>query len=213
MNTLTLAGSEFDSNPYWTVPIGMIECPAPETVELFDQNGYDLCSLELAYSMVNARWHSVHRNHLHVALRKPWFTQEPADRGAVLNHSLLFERKGYSGAARDQLVAWAKQCPLLWKVVKIRPKWGFDFSIDWCDEEGNVFEILHYEFDGFELAEVEEQRQWHEEKLSSIDWKDAAKQMLKRKDEWHNLEFFEQSDWKCQFFGIGKERFKMVLWE
>jgi hypothetical protein len=49
--------------------------------------------------------------------------------------------------------------------------------------------------------------------LLSIDWLDAGKQLLKRKDEWHHLEFFEQSDWKCNYFNVPKERFKMVIWE
>jgi len=210
---LRLEGNTFDPNPYWTVPINQPEPPALDTVELFDQNGYDLSQLELLYSKSNNGWASVHRNHHHIALRKSWFSQPPLDRGAVLNHSLLFERKGFLGEARQQLENWAKHTPLFWKVVKIRPKWGFDFSIDWADEQGNVFEILHYEFDGFSYAEVDEQRQWHEQKFQSIDWVDAAQSMLRRKDEWHSLEFFEQSNWKCQFFGIVKERFKMVLWE
>jgi hypothetical protein len=213
MTKLFLEGNTFDPNPYWHLPISASCIPSIDTVDLFDQNGYDLSQLELMYSVANNGWASVHRNHHHIALRKIWFSHPPSDRGAVLNHSLLFERKGYSGEAKTQLEAWAKSVPLFWKVLKIRPKWGFDFSIDWTDEDGNVFEILHYEFDGFDYNEVDEQRQWHEQKFLSIDWEDAARTMLARKDEWHNLEFFEQSHWKCQFFGIGKERFKMVLWE
>jgi hypothetical protein len=46
-----------------------------------------------------------------------------------------------------------------------------------------------------------------------VDWNDAAQRILKRKDEWHHLGFFEQSEWKTRFFGIEKERFKMVLWQ
>jgi hypothetical protein len=49
--------------------------------------------------------------------------------------------------------------------------------------------------------------------LLKVDWDDAAKNMLKAKDQWHHLDFFSQSDWKCQYFGIVKERFKMVLWK
>jgi hypothetical protein len=213
MTHLQLINKTFDTNPYWTVALPHTANPGTSSIELFDQNGYDLSPLEIAYSSVNNGWHSLHRNHTHIALRKPWFTQPPTDRGAVLNHSLLFERKGYAGDARAQLENWARECPVLWKVARIRPKWGFDFSIDWCDVEGNVFEILHSEFDGFDCTEVDEQRQWHEEKFNAIDWCHAAQQMLKRKHEWHDLEFFEQSEWKCEFFGIGKERFKMVLWE
>ena len=52
-----------------------------------------------------------------------------------------------------------------------------------------------------------------EEFLLNQDWDERAKTMLERKDEWHKLGFFEQSDWKTKFFGIEKERFKMVLWK
>jgi len=40
-----------------------------------------------------------------------------------------------------------------------------------------------------------------------------AKQLLDRKEEWYKLGFFEQSDYKTKFFGIEKERFKMVIWK
>ena len=49
--------------------------------------------------------------------------------------------------------------------------------------------------------------------LQNQDWDERAKTMLERKDEWHKLGFFEQSAWKTKFFGIEKERFKMVLWK
>ena len=48
--------------------------------------------------------------------------------------------------------------------------------------------------------------------LTGQDWDDRAKIMLERKEEWHHLGFFEQSEWKTRFFEIEKERFKMVLW-
>ena len=52
-----------------------------------------------------------------------------------------------------------------------------------------------------------------QEFLLNQDWDERAKTMLERKDEWHKLGFFEQSEWKTRFFGIDKERFKMVLWK
>jgi hypothetical protein len=95
----------------------------------------------------------------------------------------------------------------------MRPKWGLDFSIDYCDKDGNVFELLHWEYDGFEYNEIADKKIKMEEFLLNQDWDERAKTMLERKDEWHGLGFFEQSDWKTQFFGIDKERFKMVLWK
>jgi hypothetical protein len=95
----------------------------------------------------------------------------------------------------------------------MRPKWGLDFSIDYCDREGNVFELLHWEYDGFDYNEVADKKEKMDEFLVNQDWDERARTMLERKNEWHKLGFFEQSEWKTEFFGIEKERFKMVLWK
>jgi hypothetical protein len=62
------------------------------------------------------------------------------------------------------------------------------------------------------LHEIEAVRKTIEPILAAIDWNDAGQQILAQKDQWHHLDFFAQSDWKCQYFGVPKERFKMVSW-
>jgi hypothetical protein len=215
LNDLTLLDPKFDPNPHWKWAIDRDSVPGPESVALFDQNGYDLTKLEIEYAMFNEdiKRYSRHRNHTHVAIKQEWFSQPIKSQGAVLNHALIFERKGYASAALEQLNKWSEIHPILQKVARIRPKWGFDFSIDWADRNGNVFEILHYEFDGFDYNEVEDKRRDYEQRFAAMDWDDGAKRLLARKDEWHDLEFFAQSDYKCNFFGIDRERFKLVLWE
>ena len=212
MNDLSLEPSQFDPNAFYTIALDTDVCPDVSSIALFDQNGYDLSDLEIAYSKINSDWSSTHRNFTHVALKKPWFTQPKKTQGSVLNHALIFERKGYSGAALEQLQKWAEQAPLLWKVARIRPKWGIDFSIDWADRDGNVFEILHYEYDGFDYNEIQAVKQQVEQIVLDTDWDWAAQRMLATKSEWHHLDFFAQSEYKCRFFGLGPERFKMVLW-
>ena len=76
-----------------------------------------------------------------------------------------------------------------------------------------MFELLHWEYDGFEHDEIQDKKIRMEEFLVNQDWPDRARVMLERKEEWHSLGFFEQSEWKTRFFGIEKERFKMVLWK
>jgi hypothetical protein len=49
--------------------------------------------------------------------------------------------------------------------------------------------------------------------FAGMDWEDAARELIKRKNEWHGLDFFAQSNWKSAFFGLSPERFKMVAWE
>jgi hypothetical protein len=210
---IKLADTRFNFNGHWSKPIDKtLFTPLPSDLELFDQNGYDLTELEQRYAEVNDARPQRHRQH-RAAIKQPWFTQEDKLEGAVLNHSLLFERKAYSEQALEQLQRWAQRLPLIYKIIAMRPKWGLDFSIDYVDRQGNAFEVLHWEWDGFSYEEVEAVRQQIEPKLAAIDWDDAALQILEHKDKWHHLDFFAQSDWKCNYFGIPKERFKMVAWE
>lgn len=213
MQDLELTFNKFESNPYWTVPLredGFVPLYAQH--DLFDQAGYDLNYIEQLYSVANQNMPEDHKFH-RVALRKKWMTQPYKKEGAVLNHALLFERKGYAEEALEQLRRWAQEQPAYYKLVNIRPKWGMDFSMDYYDRHGNTFEVLHWEYDGFDYDEINDRKLDVEDYLVDIDWDDAAKQLLKRKDEWYGLDFFSQSDYKCNYFGIGSERWKMVVWK
>jgi len=210
---LSISDNKFDSNGYWDKPIEkLLYQPTVEDLDLFDQNGYDLTQLEQHFAYGNRIKPKKHREHLR-ALKQDWFTHLPAIEGAHLNHSLLFERKGYTGQALIELNHWAKTLPLVNKIIALRPKWGLDFSMDYADREGNAFEVLHWEWDSFIYEEVAEIKATVEPVLLAIDWKHAAKQILAHKDEWHHLDFFAQSHWKCDYFGIPRERFKMVAWQ
>ena len=204
---------KFNPDPYFTRPIDQDTVPQIEQIELFDQNGYDLTPLERFYAEANGqagRWHRPN----HYALKYDWFTDlDGSTTGAHINHALMFERKGYAGAALSQLQDWAKQNNLIYKVIKMRPKWGMDISVDYADHLGNVFELLHWEYDGFDCDEITSKKVKVERFLLSVDWDAAAAEMIERKSEWHHLGFFEQSAWRTEFFGIEKERFKMVLWQ
>jgi len=210
---LAPTNNRFNPNPYFCNPIDQEFIPGVEQTELFDQNGYDLTPLERLYAEANGqlgRWHRPN----HYALKYDWFVdEENSATGAHINHALLFERKGYTGAALAQLEGWAQHNNLIYKIIKMRPKWGMDISVDYVDTEGNVFELLHWEYDGFDYQEIADKKANIEKFLLAVDWDSAAAEMIQKKSEWHHLGFFEQSAWKTRFFGIEKERFKMVLWK
>jgi hypothetical protein len=211
---LHLTDNRFNTDPCWTERIkSVFACPPKEAVEFFDQNGYDLTKLEQLYAVANGANTTRHRNSEHITLRQTWFEDDSPESGPHINHAVMFERKGYSGEALQQLTTWAGYRPQFHKLIAMRPKWGLDFSIDYADREGNVFELLHWEYDGFEYNEIADKKAQMEEFLVNQDWTDRARVMIERKEEWHGLDFFEQSEWKTQFFGIDKERFKMVLWK
>jgi hypothetical protein len=239
MKDLYFCNPVFNPEPYIYEAIE-IEGYVPDTSDLalFDQNGYDLTELERKYYVHFDRVPSEHRNKYHYSLRKPWYLQYPMEekealeciekgedpfspekrimkknKGAVLNHALILERKGYSGKALEQLKKWSITNPMVNKLIKLRPKWGIDFSIDYVGEGGEAFEVFHYEWDSFDYNEAEQAKIKLENMIKEVDWDAAALDLLKRRHEWSDLDFFKQSDWKCEYFGLPPEKFKMVAWD
>ena len=210
---LTLTDNEFNPDGHWRNPIAkLLYQPTYEDLDLFDQNGYDLTQIERHYSYANQTNIINQRAHRH-AIKSNWFEQDVQIEGPVLNHSNLFERKAYTGPALLQLQRWANNLPLVHKIISIRAKWGLDFSMDYVDRSGLAFEILHWEWDSFNYDEISAIKSEIEPVLQNIDWDDAVNHLIKYKEKWHHLDFFAQSDWKCNYFGVPKERFKMVIWK
>jgi len=210
MQDLTLSVNQLDPRPNYTKKCGTNLLG--KGVDLFDQNGYDLSEVEQFYCLKNDFGFKDHRIYRQ-AIKRDWFIEVPDEQGTHLNHALLFERKGFEGEAYEELQELCKINPRFYKVLNIRPKWGLDFSVDYCDKDGNVFEVFHWEYDGFDYNEIVEMKQSHEEQFLKIDWNDAANKLLAKKDQWYNLDFFAQSHYKSDFFGIRDERFKLVLWK
>jgi len=211
---ITLEDSQFSSSKTWSKPL-VHDLPIPiyhpTLVEIFDQNGYRLTKLEILYADANG-YSTVNHRH-EVTLRQDWFTDNKPLTGAHLNHAYLFERKGYEGAALEQLKEYAQRNNLINKLINYRGKWGVDFSMDYVDSKGNSMELLHFEYDSSNYNEMQEIKEKVENVVKEVDWEVATRYMLTRKQEWINLEFFEQSKYKTDFFGLPAERFKQNSWE
>lgn len=206
--------NQFYTNRTWSKPLVWKYESAilfPQWVEYFDQNGYRLTHLEQEYSHANDQPFVLHVDEK--SLRKTWMTTDQVTTGPNLNHAFLFERKGYSDEALDQLKYYAKSNNLLYKLINYKGKWGVDLSMDYVNVDGNSMEILHFEYDSYNLQEISVIKQEVEQIVANMDWDFAAKKILARKAEWINLEFFEQSKWKTDFFGLPAERFKTNAWE
>jgi len=207
---MVLTDNKLHSEPFFLDPIFNTEVlKDPKSVDLFDQNGYHLTKAEQAFLTYNG-YRPIERRH-EDCLRYDWLVWDKRT-GAHINHSDLFERKGFASVAKEQLEAFAEFNPMLHKLIKMKPKWGIDISIDFVSKDA-VFEVFHYEWDSFEYQAVIDKKEEIEEFVLSQDWDDVAKTLWKKKEEWYYLDFFDQTQWRTDYFGLSPEKFKNVIWD
>jgi hypothetical protein len=216
---LTILEVEFDCEGYWSKAIDESDerfqdlISGNQCVNLFDQNGYDLCPLEQLYAEYNCERENLTNHRGHMSLMKNWIVQDDKLEGYVLNHSMILKRKGYTGEALEQLKKIARINPLVMKLINIKPKWGIDVSIDYVSfDENECFELFHYEWDTFNYQEILVAKKNIENLILITNFDVASQDLIRRKSEWIPLDFFTQSDWRCNYFRIPPERFKMVVW-
>ena len=126
---LHLTKNKFDEDGYWRTPIEKTSLLLDQkSVYLFDQNGYHLTPTEMAYAHI-AGYPVIHRRHEWM-LCKDWMMTKEINSGPHINHCQLLERKSFADEARQQMIFYATRNPLLWKLIRMRPKWGIDMSID-----------------------------------------------------------------------------------
>jgi hypothetical protein len=208
---MILTNSKLHSEPNFLDAIEDMEVLQDiHSVDLFDQNGYHLTKAEQAFLVRNG-YAPIERRH-EDCLRYDWITWDKKD-GAHINHSDLFERKGFSDQALEQLQIHAEEYnPMLYKLIKMKPKWGIDISIDYVSPDA-VFEVFHYEWDAFNYEAVIEKKLEIEQFVLNQDWDEIAIKLWKIKDQWINLDFFNQTEWRTNYFGLSPEKFKNVIWE
>ena len=208
---MILSNNSLHSDPYFIDPTEDLEVLKDRTsVDLFDQNGYHLTKAEQAFLVRNGYRHMERRHE--DCMRYDWFTSNKRE-GAHINHSDLFERKGFSSVAKDQLTYVAEEYnPMLYKLIKMKPKWGIDISIDFVSKDA-VFEVFHYEWDSFNFEKISEKKLELEQFILNLDWDDAAKKLWRKRNEWYNLDFFEQTQWRTDYFGLSPEKFKNAIWD
>lgn len=208
---MILTDNKLHSEAYFVNPTEEVDTlKDPNCVDLFDQNGYHLTKAEQAFLGYNG-YNIVERRH-EDCMRYDWLVWDKRD-GAHINHSDLFERKGFKSTALEQLEYIAQEHnPMLYKLVKMKPKWGIDISIDYVSPDA-VFEVFHYEWDSFEYDAVVNMKGKIEEFVLNQDWDEVAKTLWNKKDEWYHLDFFEQTKWRTDFFGLSPEKFKNVIWD
>ena len=103
---MILTDNKLNKKAYFTEPTLDIDVLIDKnSVDLFDQNGYHLTKAEQAYLKYNG-YKPIERRH-EDCLRYDWLVWDKRE-GAHINHSDLFERKGFSKDAKQQLLEISK---------------------------------------------------------------------------------------------------------
>jgi hypothetical protein len=120
----------------------------------------------------------------------------------IIDHSLLITRCAYVGRAREQLERMSRVYPYLKKYLLLKPKWGFDFALEYAGDE--YLEVLHIEQDFDSYREALERKKHFEELVFYEDWEMFAAELVKHKAFWEPLQGMERNDWKARFWGFDK---------
>lgn len=190
---------EFTPNASITKPLND-QVVLDTTMKYFDKDGFEINLLEQEYYKNNNV--DISQEHLfHIANHVDWIVDiESSTFGCVVDHSMISTRWQFEGAAKEQLIRLSYQKPELNKLLAIRPKWGIDFSLDYV-YPGGCMELFHIEADYWTFDEAQEGKWKAEQLILNTDWQDQAETVLKKKDQWIDLNADDQADWKAQYFG------------
>lgn len=162
--------------------------------EYFDKDGFELNQAERKYYQIMGFKLSNCLNH--PSLAHTWYSTSTPD--LIVDHSLILYRCGYKGDAQRQLQELKKSVPQASLLLNTRPKWGFDLALDSIDQQGNVFEVVHIEYDTNIYSQFVDELNTIQQRIDSIDWRDAARHVEQNRELWQSLQGFAQNDWKAK---------------
>ena len=169
------------------------------SVRHFDSDGFELTKLEQAYYKANCIQLSDCLNH--ISDQKNWILC--MDPNFILDHCLLLQRWEFVGDARNQITQYSKEYPQLTRFLKIAPKWGIDFALDYY-KDGLALEVIHIEMDYRSYDRAMEAKRQLEHKFMQTDWADFVRSTMVRKHDWEHLAGFAQNDWKAVHWGLNR---------
>lgn len=165
----------------------------------FDNDGFQLNRLEQEYYNANGIYIT---ECLGVqAAHYPWITAINTG-NFIIDHSLIMTRYSYSDEAREQLEKASYDYPYLKKYLLLKPKWGFDFALEYAGE--NYLEVMHIEQDFDSYHEAVNCKARFEQLVIQEDWTHFVSELEKRRAIWEPLQGMARNDWKARFWGFDK---------
>ncbi len=168
-------------------------------IQYFDNDGFELNGLEISYYKHNKVFLTNCLNH--EADQKEWLICD--DNKFKIDHSLLLQRWDFTDYAREQLIYYKNQYPQLNKYLRLKCKWGFDFSLEYYEQD-LVLEVMHIENDFKSYDSALEAKDAAEVRILNTDWDDFVSELKRNKQEWQYLPAMAQNDWKASYWGMAE---------
>ena len=164
----------------------------------YDKDGFELNLAEQKYySAMNYPINHPILNHR--CWQEPWFSLQDEHPSLHLDHSMFLCRASYQGAAREQLRELQSTVPLAGYLLKTKQKWGFDIALDDQAPDGDMFEVIHIEYDSYDYDEFRDNMMYIEYRFFIMDWQLAAQKIWSLRDKWQHLKGVEQNHWKANY--------------
>lgn len=196
---LKLRDCDFHKEPYLTKAIPDVLIDHLD-MRYFDKDGYEITALMERVFYEHNGVYLGSEIQAHTSTATEWFYDETeSESGLVLDHSMIMTRWAFSGDARVQIEEASKKRPILNKLLRIKPKWGIDFSLDWVSSEA-VLEVIHIEQDFTSYDAALAAKSSFENLVKTTDWESSVAELIRIKSQWCDLSSDDQSDFKAKFF-------------
>lgn len=198
---LFIVDNKFDFDLSIKKPIDVIKINDVNVI-YFDNDGFELSKLEQEYYKENDIYLDDCLNHL--GCQKQWIYCE--NNKFKVDHSLLLQRYYFTEEAKKQLENNKNRFPQLNKYLRLKPKWGLDFALEYYDSK-YALEVLHIELDYNNYFLALEIKEKLERRILNTDWVDFTESLKCKRSQWEGLPGMEQNDWKARHWGLQKAEY------
>ena len=189
-----------DYNP--TIPL-TLSCSKPVSnlqdndFRYFDKDGFELNIAEQKF--YKAMGYNLDNGILnHICWEDHIIGIYPNDK-FFLDHSMVLYRCNYINEAKSQLEQYSKTYPFAATLLQAKQKWGYDFDLNCLSSTGQIFEVLHIEFDSNDYTSFIQSMAWFKHKVFSTDWEKVSDEIWYYRNEWLSLKGYQQNHWKAKY--------------
>lgn len=163
----------------------------------FDKDGFELNVAEQKF--YSAMGYNLDTGILnHICREEEWISMYPNDR-LYLDHSMIMYRCSYAGDAEQQIQEYSTIYPYANILLQATAKWGYDFDLNAISDTGQVFEVLHIEYDSTDYDTFMKNKRWFEDTVTYTNWQDVADEVWYYRDKWQHLKGYQQNHWKAKY--------------